>query len=292
MQQYIIYTDESEKKGRFFGNFYGGVLVRSQDFDHIKKSLDQKKEELNIKGEVKWQKVTENYLQKYLELMSLFFDYVAEDKIKVRIMFTHNIKQAIGLTKEQREQEYFLLYYQFFKHIFGFQHSIPTHTMPNPTSLYVLFDQLPDTKEKNERFKNYIYRLQEQDEFKAANLIFQSMNDIGEATSHEHILLQCLDVTLGAMEFRLNEKHKDKPEGQRTRGKRTRAKEKLYKYINSRIRDIYPGFNIGSTTGIEIISDRWNHPYRHWCFQPKNNQLNKNYVSKGKRKGAPSRLHE
>lgn len=281
MQQYIIYTDESEKKGRFFGNFYGGVLVRSSDFDYIKKSLEQKKEELNIKGEVKWQKVTENYLQKYLELMSLFFDYVAEDRIKVRIMFTHNIKQAVGLTKEQREQEYFLLYYQFFKHIFGFNYSNPGR---HPTSLYILLDQLPDKKEKNEKFKSFIYNLQELDVYKEANLYFRSMSDIGEATSHDHILLQCLDVTLGAMEFRLNEKHKDIPEGKKRRGNRTKAKEKLYKYINKRISEIYPRFNIGKTTGTIDKSDRWNHPYRHWCFEPKNNQLNKSYVAKGKKK--------
>ena len=38
------------------------------------------------------------------------------------------------------------------------------------------------------------------------------------------------------MAFRLNDKHKIKPPGQRTRGKRTIAKERLYKHISQRIR--------------------------------------------------------
>jgi hypothetical protein len=278
--QFIIYTDESEKSGKYYGNFFGGVLIRSTDFDNINIELNKKKEELNIHGEIKWQKVGEAYLDKYTQMMELFFDYVQQDKVKVRIMFTQNIIQATGLSKEHKENQYFLLYYQFFKHIFGFQYSNPLPT--RPISLYILMDQLPDKKEKNERFKAFIYNLQNMDVFKRANLYFRSLDDIGEATSHDHILLQCLDVVLGAMEFKLNGKDQEKPEGKRVRGKRTRAKEKLYKYINKRIREIYPGFNVGDTTGGSSSSARWEHPYRHWKFIPTNREINKNYIPKNK----------
>ncbi|MBX3414359.1 MAG: hypothetical protein KF708_16850, partial [Pirellulales bacterium] len=61
--------------------------------------------------EVKWQKVTENYLSKYIELMDEFFDFVAADRVKVRIMFTQNRLVPVGLTTEQRRLEYYLLYY-------------------------------------------------------------------------------------------------------------------------------------------------------------------------------------
>ena len=46
------------------------------------------------------------------------------------------------------------------------------------------------------------------EEFKKANLFFNSKDDIAEAKSHNHDILQCLDVILGAMEFRLNENTK------------------------------------------------------------------------------------
>ncbi|EMY8532998.1 TPA: DUF3800 domain-containing protein [Bacillus paranthracis] len=278
--QYIIYCDESEKNGKFFGNFYGGALVRSIHFHEVKDALAAKKAELGFSGEVKWQKVTANYLEKYMELMKCFFDFIKQDKVKIRIMFTHNKNLATNLTKEQRDKEYFLLYYQFFKHAFGFQYSNNTR---NSISLYTYFDQLPDTKEKNREFIDYIYKLQYMEEFKKANLFFNSKDDIAEAKSHNHDILQCLDVILGAMEFRLNEKHKAKPEGQRTRGKRTIAKEKLYKFINQNIREIYPNFNIGESTGKSSIGDKWLHPYRHWKFTPSVGKVDKHYVGKKKR---------
>lgn len=279
--QYIIYCDESVKNGAFYGNFYGGALVRSIHFGEIKNALEQKKEDLNLLGEVKWQKVTPNYLEKYMALIELFFDFVKEDMVKIRIMFTHNAKTAKYLTKEQRENEYFLLYYQFIKHAFGFRYSNQTDSR---ISLYPFFDQLPDTKEKNNKFKDFIFSLQYQDFFEEANLIIHSKDDIAEARSHDHVILQCLDVVLGAMEFRLNEKHKEIPVGKKRRGKRTVAKEKLYKLINTRIREIYPNFNIGESTGIKgNVENRWLHPYRHWKFVPSESKVNKDYAPKNKK---------
>jgi hypothetical protein len=94
-------------------------------------------------------------------------------------------------------------------------------------------------------------------------------DNLVEVDSHEHILLQCLDVVLGAMQFRLNDGHKEKIPGERRRGKKTVAKEKLYKHINAHIQDIYPQFNIGITTGHKMDkANRWKHPYRHWLFTP------------------------
>jgi hypothetical protein len=84
-----------------------------------------------------------------------------------------------------------------------------------------------------------------------------------------------LDVVLGSMTFRLNDKHKEKIEGKNTRGKRTVAKEKLYKHINAHIRKIYPNFNIGATTGTQSdLTNYWKHPYRHWKFTPTHSDTN------------------
>ena len=61
--QYIIYCDESEKNGKFFGNFYGGALVRSIHFHEVKDALAAKKVELGFSGEVKWQKLLQIILK-------------------------------------------------------------------------------------------------------------------------------------------------------------------------------------------------------------------------------------
>ncbi|WP_257834363.1 hypothetical protein [Salipaludibacillus agaradhaerens] len=140
---------------------------------------------------------------------------------------------------------------------------------------------MPDTKEKNAKFRDFMYEIQNRDYFQEANLFLHSKDDIAEAKSHDHVILQCLDVVLGAMEFRLNEKHREIPEGKKRRGKPTVAKEKHYKHINARIREIYPNFNIGESTGIEgNPENKWNHPYRHWKFVPNDRMQNKNYQTK------------
>ncbi len=35
MAYYIIYCDESVKKGKYFSNFYGGAIINSNDLDSI-----------------------------------------------------------------------------------------------------------------------------------------------------------------------------------------------------------------------------------------------------------------
>ena len=84
---YLFFCDESLSKGQIYSHFYGGALVRSKDYEDIKKVLDEKKEELNLLGEIKWTKVSANYLGKYLEMMDLYFKFIKDGKIKVRIMF-------------------------------------------------------------------------------------------------------------------------------------------------------------------------------------------------------------
>lgn len=271
MKELIIYADESVKKGEYFSNFYGGALVRSRDLHEVESRLQEKAEELYFNSELKWQKVTGNYLDKYIDLMSLFFDMISGDLIKLRIMFTQNVIEATGIDSYQREHEYFLLYYQFIKHAFGLKY-IPSQE--ELIRLRIYFDKLPDTKEKVSLFKSYIVSLNDNPEFKRKKLKIYS-DQVTDIDSKEHIILQCTDIVLGAIQFRLNKLHLLKPEGSKRRGKRTIAKEKLYKFINGRIRDIYPNFNIGISTGTNgDLSNRWNHPYRHWCFIPNSNSRN------------------
>ena len=67
--EFVIYTDESVKNGSYFSNFYGGVLVRSRDLLHASEELSKIKQSQNLHGEIKWTKVTENYLEKYIAVI-------------------------------------------------------------------------------------------------------------------------------------------------------------------------------------------------------------------------------
>ena len=263
-KEYVLYCDESIKEGQYYSNFYGGVLVGATQLQAVSDRLNACKAVQNCLGEVKWQKVTDNYLDKYVALMDAFFDEVAGGCVKVRIMFRQNARKPRGLTPLHIEQGYFILYYLFIKHAFGFA-AMPEHA--GPVRLRVYFDQFPDTGEQVARFRGFMLALNASPAFKGARLSI-APEDLTEVRSHDHALLQCLDVVLGAMAFRLNDLHRAIPAGSKRRGKRTIAKEKLYKHILARVRAIYPNFNIGITTG-GGFGGRWEQPYRHWAFVPK-----------------------
>jgi hypothetical protein len=107
--EYIIYSDESESKGRHFSNFYGGALVRSDDLDYVKDAIAKKKRDLNLFGEIKWSKITVAYHKKYIEMIDFFFDLVKKGKVKIRIMFTQNAMRPKRLTRNHVDNQYAIL---------------------------------------------------------------------------------------------------------------------------------------------------------------------------------------
>ena len=259
--------------------FMDGALVKVADIQEIEKELNAKKDELNLKGEIKWSKVTGNYLDKYMEMINLFFSFIKAGKIKVRIMFAQNAHVSDGLTKEQTDNEYSILYYYFLKDAFGmkYSNSTPYKTKVN-FSLYL--DDLPCSKEQKEIFKKSLFR---------NNVGFQQNNveitEFVEIDSKKHVIQQCMDIILGSMNFKLNDFDKIKDEKTGKRSKRTIAKEKLYKVINKNIREIRKNFNIGITTGINgDQSNYWKHLYRHWNFISSYSHFEETLTKRGSQK--------
>ena len=196
---YRIYADESVSNGKYYSNFYGGALAKVTDIQDIEKALNNKKEELNLYGEIKWIKVTENYLDKYIEMINLFFSFIKEGKIKVRIMFAQNAYVSDGLTKEQTDNEYSILYYYFLKDAFVIKYSNPTPYKTKVNfSLYL--DDLPCSKEQKEIFKRSLLR--NNAGFKQNNV---EITEFVEIDSKKHVIQQCMDIILGYMNFKLND---------------------------------------------------------------------------------------
>jgi len=262
--EYIVYCDESSDKGTLYGDFYGGSIVRADKLSEIEAALNAKKEALDLPGEIKWTKVTEQYLDRYQEMIRLFFDYVRAGDIHVRIMFRKKANQRTASDRTSKDDRYFKLYYQFLKHSFGFR---TPASLTGEYYVHFLMDELPDHSADAESFKNYLCDLPLTADMNGTGMRIRK-RDIGEVKSHDHIVLQCTDIILGAMFFRLNRLHEKKPAGARTRGKRTIAKEKLYKVIQHEITTIHPNFNIGISTGSHGRENpHWNSPYEHWVFE-------------------------
>ena len=258
--EYILYCDESSSNGTKYTDFYGGCIVDGRYLNSIINQLEAKKSELNLANEIKWVKVTENYLDKYKAIIDLFFKFIQDGKIKVRIMFRK--KESVVNQFNHADDKYFKLYYQFLKHAFGLRY-ISTQT---PTNIKIYMDQLPDRKDKCERFKNFLYAMPQTKFFTNSGIIIKKEN-IVEIDSQKHVIQQCVDIILGAMYFRLNDLHKAKPDGSLHRGKRTVAKEKLYNHIRNHINCLLPYFNIGISTGKRNYKfPHLESPYEHWLF--------------------------
>lgn len=271
-RHYIIYSDESDRKGKYFANFFGGVLIKAEDREDIEARLSAKKVELNLNQEIKWERVTKNYLEKYKEFITYYFTFVATSRLRVRLMFTQNMHVPTGLTKEQLDEQYLRLYYQFYKHAFGIKYC-------NPNSLDRVFfhifpDQLPESAVKIDAFKTRVSNIPNAYDMRGIN-VFIPRRHINDIDSSQHTILQGLDIILGAMCAQLNGKLYVKPNGASRRGKRTIAKEKLYRHINSEIQAITPRlFNVGTNTGAPNgPRDRWADPYRHWLFKPTEHEI-------------------
>ena len=208
-KEYLIFCDESDVAGAYYSNFYGGVMVGSSQYDRITARLNAEKTRLNLFGEVKWSKVLAPYLAKYQDLIRVFFEEVRQGHLKVRIMFRQNVHEAVGLTREQIEGAFFRLYYQFIKHAFGIMHRPPAG---EPTKLRLYFDEFPETKEATAQFKGFLLALKDNPEIHGAGFTL-AREDIAEFRSHDNVLAHCLDIVLGAMSFRLNNKHLQIPPG-------------------------------------------------------------------------------
>ncbi len=259
-----IWLDESDRHGEFYSNFYGGLLVHSRYYREVLERMRSIVEETGIRDEIKWQKVNEYHYEKYIRLVDLLFDLAKEGKLKIRIFFRHNQYCPTRLTSEERKSDYPMLYYQFIKYAFG----LPYAGVGELDALTLYLDEIPLRQAERDDFISHIRGLAKDHILKKMGLKIAE-DSIIEVNSKQHLPLQFMDVILGAICFKLNEKDKLKAEGENKVGKRTIMKLKLYKHINMRIRDIYPNFNIGVTTPIRVNSDSWTQVYRHWSFIPK-----------------------
>jgi len=198
-------------------------------------------------------------------MITEFFDVMRDGDVRMRVMFRENESILRNQSRASRDDAYFKLYYQFIKHGFGLAHVPPRE---EGTRLRLFFDQFPHTREKVTQFKGFLGGLPEGAQLRHVGLHL-SPDHITEVDSSEHVLIQCVDMVLGAMAFRLNDMHLVKPEGKRTRGKRTLAKDRLYRHILAEIHTLKPALNPKISTAAEPFPQgSWSMPYRHWLFVP------------------------
>ncbi|MCY3945145.1 MAG: hypothetical protein OXF44_02530 [Anaerolineaceae bacterium] len=256
-REFILYADESVERGARFSNFFGGLLISSRDRSLVVSLLEAEKQRLHLHGEVKWQKVSLNYLDKYQHLTSLFLDLVRDGKARLRILFTDNSDHPDCLTALNFRGRYLLLYLAFIEHAFDIACRSPR---AEPVRLRILLDQLPVPADDKRAFRQRLYRLNSGPVFRSGNVrVFPG--DIGEVDSRDHVLLQCLDVVLGAMQSAMNSP------GHRSSGNRSLARSHLSAHILRLVRSIHPDFQMEVTTPV-ASGEEWACCYRHLLYGP------------------------
>ncbi len=265
-REYWIFCDESVQEGPKFSNFFGGVIVPATRHADVENRLRIAKAEIGFLKEMKWQRVTERWLDGYQRMIVAFFDVIRAGDLRLRLMFRVTAPDGDNAAGSERHESYFKLYYQFIKHGFGLAH-VPDR--PDGTRLRLFFDQFPHTRESVLQFKGFLSGLPAAAQLRHAKLHL-SPDHIAEVDSKEHVLMQCVDLVLGSMAFRLNDQHMNKPDGARKRGNRTIAKDKLYRHILGQIHTLKPALNPKISTAAEPFPEgTWSMPYRHWLFVPK-----------------------
>ena len=77
---YYIWTDESDSSGKYYANFYGGILIQSVHYEEVLQRLSAVAKEVGIENEeIKWQKVndyTEERYEKIIDVLLQVMDVV------------------------------------------------------------------------------------------------------------------------------------------------------------------------------------------------------------------------
>ena len=83
-REYIFFCDESDRKGPFFSNFYGGVRVPASQLNPVNATLLARKQALGLTSEVKWEKTDPTNVERYQQMMQAFFHEIATRSLAVR----------------------------------------------------------------------------------------------------------------------------------------------------------------------------------------------------------------
>ena len=93
------------------------------------------------------------------------------------------------------------MYYQFIKYAFGLVFANDTE------GIRLYLDEIPLNQSDKQNFVSHLYSLNNDSEFKEKGIRFVDKG-ISEVDSKSHLPLQFMDVILGAICFKLNEKDK------------------------------------------------------------------------------------
>lgn len=257
LKKYIIICDESTKKGKNFSYFYGGAMIDESKYQKISDILNDYKEKFGF-NELKRVKITKANYKQYIEVMDLFFTFVKSGAIKLRIMFSPN-DQLLKNIKHSEDESFMKFYYAFIINAFNIFYAGKNFR------LRLIFDDLPETKEQCNKFKELLMKKIVTNEKQNTNKVYLKKEDIEEVDSKKHVILQCVDVVVGLIDFILNT-----PSAEINKSSRAKARYQVWQEIYKHILEINSEFQLKETTKPVYSNIAWKSNYRHFVYHQKN----------------------
>lgn len=269
MTGYTLYADEAwthDPEHRFW-RFYGGALLRSAERPRIENELLAVKAARGLDGEIKWSLTTPARVERFGVVVDRFLDFVESGDVKLRYMWLDQLRQdPNALTTWHREYGYYILYYFFV--VFGF--GLPWHDERDTVSIEFFPDILPFEPQKRQEFRAFLLRCHNSHRFRQRAPF--RITTVAAVDSAKHIILQCVDVIIGAVGYKLNKQYLAKPG--RRRSVSSVAKIELWQRVRDRLGLIDMGergtrsFAVGVNTGTGTeAQNRWRHKFRQWDFR-------------------------
>lgn len=253
-ERYVIVCDESTRHGLNYSYFYGGAIVKESNYQKINEVLKLYSDSKGL-GEVKRTKINLTNYRNYIELLDLFFTYVKSSEIKARVMFSKN--EELEVLPKSVDQTYCKFYYLFLRYAFSIYYA------KTDLSLRLIFDDLPETKAACKILKNYLVKNLNKVVINRGNKVKLVADDIEEVDSKKHMILQCMDVIMGLVDFQLNATKEERE------SKRGQARTCVWKYVLGKIEEIHEDFVLTETTKPLHSNKGWKDLYKHFVFKHK-----------------------
>ena len=271
---YEIYADEAwthggEPPNRYWC-FYGGILGEQSASDRLDTEIRDILRNRNVRGEVKWSKLSAQNIDCYKELIDCLFRHIRSGNIKYRQMFLD--RSYVPLPRREGEDDsdltiQFKLYYQFLKHSFGLQH-LPVSATREPIDLLIRLDSHSSQGHKDslESFALQIPRLVERSDLRI-QLTFHNSARIPR--------MQICDLLMGAAGSHGNKMQLRREGGRRGMSSKQKLRVDLCGHIYNGLRQIdhetrgSNAFNWFESTGLgDSPANAFNHPVQIWKFKP------------------------
>ena len=266
---YSVISDESERKGRRYSYFYGGLLIPNASIPECRFLLSAVALSCRIKGEIKWTKTSLHNVEAYMQMASTFLMLVEEGSCRLRVAYNSNDHLHAASAKRGTSKALYLkLYHNFLLNGFSLRWA---NLPPKSKDLFFLMDRLPVGADDGETFATTLSKIPNQwalGRCKVPDSPFTVHHkNVSEIESSTCLLLQMVDMMTGAM-YSLANELADQP-GSGVDTNRGRAKNALGLHIIQRLRQMTrcPNLSVHETSA---MSGSWFEvPYRHWIVESK-----------------------